>query len=542
MARRIFLLGLDGGSWNVFDHLFAKGVMPNFQRLCSQGVKGTLESTMPPVTPVAWTSLMTGANPGKHGVFAFRKTGPENSYLPIPVNRMDMEIPTIFDYYREDKGFVCLNLPMSFPATELDGCMVTGMMTPQGQTDQAAHPADLLDRFSAAGIDYVIDPKLQESSNIDPQDLLGGWKEAPAEFITRLGRIMDNRMKAVHLLMDQQDWSVFICVVVGTDRLQHLFWDDIVGDGTTELTSSVWDYYRRLDEKMGRLMDELEDDDVLMLVSDHGFVKTHGSFQTNEWLRRQGWLKKREAKKSPLYPLKVLLNRMGITRAKLGRVLSEGQSSKLQLMASHIDWAGSQAFLNGPFAIRINLKDRETLGCVAPKDFDRLVGEIIERLGELKDDEGKPMIAEIFRGSDIYHGDACGQAGDVVFSFRDDLNYVAYAGDLGSELFRTDIAKNGDHRVDGIFAAWGGGIRNLDHEIRLSICDILPTLMHLNGRAVPEVCDGKIALEITEDDHSPESDRDWRRFAGTREAVTYNRDQEAEINQRLKDLGYLSDD
>jgi len=516
--------------------------MPNFQKLCSQGVKGTLESTMPPVTPVAWTSLMTGANPGKHGVFAFRKTGPDNSYLPLPVNRMDMEIPTIFDYYREDPGFVCLNLPMSFPATELAGCMVSGMMTPQGHTDQAAHPANLLERFSKAGIDYVIDPKLQESAANDPQDLLGGWKEAPAEFIARLGRITDSRMQAVRLLMNEQDWSVFICIVVGTDRLQHIFWDEIVGEGDHGLTPSLWDYYHLLDDQLGRLMDDLEDDDVLMLVSDHGFVKTHGSFQTNEWLRRQGWLKKREAKKSPLYPLKVFLNRMGITRAKLGRVLSEGQSSKLQLMASHIDWAGSQAFLNGPFAIRINLKDRETLGCVAQKDFDRLVGEIITGLRELRDEAGEPMIAEVFRGSDIYHGDARGQAGDVVFAFRDDLNYVAYAGELGSELFRTDIAKSGDHRVDGIFAAWGGGIRNLDHEIRLSICDILPTLMHLNGRSVPEICDGKIALEITQDDHPPEIDRNWQRFAGTRSVVTYNQDQEAEINQRLKDLGYLSDD
>jgi|GEM_PF-1999398 len=542
MARRIFLLGLDGGSWNVFDHLFAHGVMPNFQKLCSEGVKGTLESTTPPVTPVAWTSLMTGANPGKHGIFAFRKTRPDNSYLPVPVNRMDMEVPTVFDYYREDPGFVCLNLPMSFPATELAGCMVTGMMTPQGQTDRAAHPSDQLDRFAAAGIDYVIDPKLQESAGIDPQDLFDGWKEAPEKFIGRLTRITQSRMDAVRLLMKDRDWSVFICVVVGTDRLQHLLWDEILEDGSKPITAAVWDYYRHLDDRLGRLMSDLHPDDVLMLVSDHGFVKTHGSFQTNEWLRRQGWLKKREAKKSPLYPVKVLLNRLGITRASLGRVLSEGQSSKLQLMASHIDWAGSQAFLSGPFAIRINLMDRETLGCVDPKDYDRLVDDIIVALGELKDQDGRPMISSAVRGQDIYHGDAGGQPGDVVFTFRDDLNFTAYAAELGGDLFRTDIAKKGDHRIDGIFAAWGGGIRNLEEEVRFSICDILPTVMHLNGRAVPGVCDGKVALGITEDDHSPDIDSNWKRFARSREAVSYSRDQEAEINERLKALGYLSDD
>jgi len=542
MPRRVFLLGLDGGSWNVFDHLFAQGVMPNLARLCIEGTRGVLESTTPPVTPVAWTSLMTGANPGKHGIFAFRKADPDNSYLPLPVNRMDMKVPTIFDYYREDPGFISLNLPMSFPATEISGKMITGMMTPQADSAQSSHPGDLLEKIAAAGLDYVIDPKLEENLTEDPVDLFGGWKEAPEEILARLGRITKTRLDTVEHFLDSQDWSVFICVVVGTDRIQHMFWDDIFPADGGPTSDRVKRYYAELDDHIGRLMVSLDPEDALLVVSDHGFVKTHGSFQTNEWLKRGGWLKKREVKQSPLYPLKLFLNKLGITRAKLGKVLSADQSSKLQLMASHIDWAKSQAFLCGPFAIRVNLKARETQGMVDPAGFNPLVDEIIAGLFEIKDEQGEPMIAHVVKGADIYHGEGGGQPGDIVFTFRDDLNYTAYAAELGGDIFDRDISKQGDHRVDGIFAAWGGGIASLENELRLSICDILPTVMHLNGRAVPTVCDGRVISETLSDDHEIQRESDWRQYLGESQTVTYTKSQESEINARLRALGYLDDD
>jgi len=542
MARRVFLLGLDGGSWNVFDHLFAKGVMPRFQQLCQDGARAVLESTLPPITPVAWTSLMTGVNPGRHGVFAFRKPKPDNSYLPMPVNRMDMQVPTVFDYYRDDPGFVSLNLPMSFPATPLAGRMVTGMMTPQGETDLAAHPATLLEEFAAAGIDYVIDPKLEVDKSVDPANLFDGWKQAPEEFLATLGRITENRMKAVDWVRAQRDWSVFICVIVGTDRIQHLFWDTLMSDDAGPIAKAVEAYYRQVDRHIGDLMDSLDPEDALLVMSDHGFVKTHGSFQTNEWLRRHGWIAKREAKRSPLYPVKVLLNRLGITRAKLGRVLSEKQSSHLQLRASHIDWSKSQAYLSGPFAIRINLKGRETLGQVEPADFDDLVARIAAELRDLRDETGTRLISDVSLGSDIYRGDGDGNHGDIVFTFRDDLNHTAYAAELGGDIFDREISKQGDHRVDGILAAWGGGIQTCAEGLRLSIDAVLPTVMHLNGRPIPGVCDGRVATEILSDDHPVETDPDWQRFRSSGDEISYTADQENEINERLKALGYLSDD
>lgn len=538
MKRRVFLLGLDGGSWNVFDHLFAHGIMPNFQRLCSEGVRATLESTVPPITPVAWTSLMTGVNPGKHGIFAFAKKLENSSYLAKPVNRMDTQAPTIFDYYRDERGFICLNLPMSYPATPIAGKMVTGMMTPQKNMKNFEHPEGFLAGLARRGIDYTIDPQGRDDDKA----------EGPAanpfagDFTQKMSAITDNRMRAVQLLMDEEPWEVFICVIVGTDRLQHVYWDDILPPDGAPPRRDLAEYYRQVDGHIGDILGKLTPEDALLVVSDHGFVKSHGLFQANEWLFRNGWIKRREVRRSPLYLVKLLLNKFGITRDKLSRVLPSEQTRKFQMAASHIDWAGSEAVLSAPFAIRINLAGRETHGRVAPQDYDSLVDEIIAGLLAIKDDEGRLLIPEARRSADIFWGDHADKAGDIMFRFRDDLHYSAYTQTIGSEVFSPDLERNGDHRMDGIFAAWGGGINNISEEPRFSIWDVLPTLMHLHGKAVPEICDGRVIQEILSDDHEVKFDSDWRRFLDQKVDISYDQNQEDEINERLRALGYLSDD
>ena len=542
MKRRVFLLGLDGGSWNAFDHLFAHDVMPNFKRLCADGVRATLESTVPPITPVAWTSLMTGVNPGKHGVFAFTRQVKDSSYLSMPVNRMDMQTPTIFDYYRADSGLISLNLPMSYPATPIAGKMVTGMMTPQRSMGNFEHPEGLLARFAQQGIDYIIDPLVSAGRNDGDEKTTSMSRASGVEFIKTMTAITENRMRAAQMLMDEEQWQVFICVIVGTDRLQHMYWDDIVPPDGGPPQSTVAEYYRRVDGHIGDIVSALDPDDTLMIVSDHGFIKSYGLFQTNEWLRRNGWLKRREYSRSPLYLVKLLLNKFGITRAKLGKLIPARQTRKLQMVASHIDWAESDALMSGPFTIKVNLTGRETVGRVPPEKFASFVDEIIAALLAIEDDAGRQLIQEAKRSTDVYWGDQTELAGDIVFSFRDDRHYSAYTMNTDCEVFAPDLERDGDHRGDGIFAAWGGGVRNVAEELRFSIWDVLPTLMHVNGRSVPEICDGRVIKEILSDDREVTIDGDWRRFLDKKVDVTYDENQEAEITERLRALGYLADD
>jgi predicted AlkP superfamily phosphohydrolase/phosphomutase len=542
MKRRVFLLGLDGASWNVLDRMFDSGYMPTLQRLCAEGVRATLASTLPPITPVAWSSLMTGVNPGKHGIFGFTKNAPDNSYLAEPVNRLDISVPTIFDYYREGPPLVSLNLPMSYPATEMNGYMVTGMMTPLNDLARADHPRGFLDELRQEGINYKIDPKFEAPDSENVKAMFEGWQSSGHEFVNLLTAITDSRMQAVHWMLDRADWDVFICVIVGMDRLQHLHWDRLVPADGSPPAEVLASYYSRVDEHIAKLTAALDPGDTLLIISDHGFVKHHGQFNANEWLLRQGWLQRREARRSPLYPVKKLFNALGITRGHLTRLLGDRGAKKIQLMAAHVDWARSEAYLSSPFGIRLNLQGRETLGCIEPAQFESLRSEIMQALTELSGADGETLIAHVRRGDECYHGDARREAADIVFTFQDDRNYSSYVGNLAADIFTETPQKSGDHRVDGILVAWGGGITPSADMPRYRIWDVLPTIMHLNRRAVPEICDGRVLGEILGESRPIEVDRQWRRFLPDRQRISYDQDQKKEIAARLRALGYLGDD
>lgn len=543
MARRVFLLGLDGASWNVLDRLIAVGAMPNLARLCREGARATLESTIPPVTPVAWLSLQTGCNPGRHGVFGFLKPSPGNSYLPVPVNRTDARVPTIFDYYREGGPLISLNLPMSWPAAPMNGAMVTGMMTPLRGMRDFEHPAGLLERLARAGIDYVIDPKFKARRGDDGDAMFVDWRAEAAPFVTLLTDIARARFNAARLLMAEEPWDCFVCVEVGTDRLQHLFWDRLMPDDGADPAAELAAYYRYVDERLGELAGALDPGDALLIVSDHGFTATRGRFRTNEWLRGRGWLARREARRSPLYPLKRALNAVGVTRQRLSRVVGEKQTSRLQLAASHVDWDRTDAFLDNPFGIRINLRGRETRGRVPPARFADLREEIVAALRQAVDPDGERAFADVRRRDDIYAGDAREHASDIVFASRDDRCWSAYGGEIGTPLFEATPFKTGDHRRAGVFVAWGGGIRRPPgaEEPHFSIQDVLPTLLHLNGRAVPAVCDGRVLAEILAEPTLPRVDDGWRRFLPRGGRANLGTGQADEVAERLRELGYLSD-
>jgi predicted AlkP superfamily phosphohydrolase/phosphomutase len=349
-------------------------------------------------------------------------------------------------------------------------------------------------------------------------------------------------MLATYLLLSEDEWDVFICVIVGTDRIQHLHWQKLVPEDGGPPDSVLSSYYESVDDHIGQLVDKLSGDDALLIISDHGFTRHQGVFLVNEWLLRNGWLKRREAKRSPLYPLRKFLNRIGINRNNLSGLAGEKLTVKLQLAASHIDWARTKAFHSSPFGIRINLAGREVVGTVAPVDFDNVRDAIMHALGELKDENGEPLMAAIHRREELYQGEAQQGAADIIFTFRDDRNHSSYAGEFGEDIFKPAPHKPGDHRIDGIFVAHGGGIKNVSEELRFKIWDVLPTLMHLNGRKVPAICDGRVLTEILTDHRDIEIDHDWQRFYSEKQEVQYDQAQENEIQERLKALGYMSDD
>src|SRR5205807_10665929 len=96
MSNKLLVIGLDGASFNVLDPLIEKGYLPNLSRLISAGSRADLETTFPPITAVAWSSFMTGKNPGKHGIFEFVRRE-RNSKRELAVNASFRQGRAIWD-------------------------------------------------------------------------------------------------------------------------------------------------------------------------------------------------------------------------------------------------------------------------------------------------------------------------------------------------------------------------------------------------------------------------------------------------------------
>ena len=82
MSKKVLFIGLDGSTFDLLDPLMEKGLMPRLRAFINEGVRGWLETTIPPITPTAWVSWMTGKNPGKHGVFEFLLRRKGSNALP----------------------------------------------------------------------------------------------------------------------------------------------------------------------------------------------------------------------------------------------------------------------------------------------------------------------------------------------------------------------------------------------------------------------------------------------------------------------------
>lgn len=148
--QKLIVIGWDGATWDYIDPMLEAGELPNLAGLLQRGVRATLRSTIPPYTNVAWPSLTTGLSPEKTGIFDGARTR-AGSYDRIPTNLVGHHGTPIWDWLnRFGQRTGVLNVPMTYPATPLDGYLVSGFDSPKEASDVATPPT-LLKRWAQAG-------------------------------------------------------------------------------------------------------------------------------------------------------------------------------------------------------------------------------------------------------------------------------------------------------------------------------------------------------------------------------------------------------
>jgi predicted AlkP superfamily phosphohydrolase/phosphomutase len=555
MTKRVLAVGLDGATWRILEPLARRGVMPRLAALLERGVRGDLLSTVPPVTAPAWTSFLTGKNPGKHGIYQFFSLNPlsadslgmgQKSYLAIPgivVNSGKIPGDKLWNLIsRAGLSQVTLNLPMAWPPEEVRGIMVTGMLTPPG-SPRTTWPPELAGRL--AGYEIDLDPAEKDFSGDNRR------------FLARVAAILEARAAWSLRLLREEPWDFFMTVFTESDRLQHRFYDllDPATAGQApperrELIPLLEDLYRRMDTALGELVDAAGEATSLIVVSDHGFGPAPTDLVD---LRVLGALL---GLTPPLSPprgpgLPSPLRRFRLTKARAYKYLGFLPGGLLE---------GMEGFLRRRRLRRqpaILFKMHENVGGVwvslrddrgritDPAARERLMADLTARLGRVTW-RGRPLVSRVAAREELYHGPFLDGAPDLVFVLHEEFGILEPdmappPGEVVVAVSPDRPRKRGTHRMEGVYLLAGPAIRSGVAGPPLAMEDSTALILYLLGLPLPDDLDGRVPEFPFNAGHlSADPVRRVSAAAGTGATLSaYDPEEERAIKERLEGIGYL---
>lgn len=537
-SRPVVIVSLDGGAFPILDRLIAAGDMPVLGGMVRDGAHGVLRSSIPPITPVAWSSFLTGKRPGKHGVYDFRIYDPAG-YRDAFVTSRALRDATLGELLTTaGKRVAIVNLPMMYPPPEHTGTVVSGFDTPSVAT-AFTQPPGLRDRILETMPDYgfvaTVDGPL--TASLDDATF--------ARFADLAEHSIEQRATVARMLLADGPWDVFVLHHQDTDALQHKLWQALV---TPDVAPERWErlrrVYRRLDAHLGELFAASPPDALRLIVSDHGFGPHHGRVFPNVLLRTWGYINQPGRWRAKLErSVRKRLTSLGMAEAEAPkdgrwevRVREHGFASALP-----VRWDATRAYVATAEIygmLYLNLRGREPEGVVDPGDADRLLDEIAAAFRAVRDPhDGSAVFADVLRGSEVDPVDVHGRRPDLVLVPRPDLTV---SRDLNDKLWleRYD-AELGTHRPEGILIASGTGIRTTRLEQPADLVDLLPTVLAAAGVPVPDDVDGRLLGELFATPPAIERVAAGPR-AGTGDTGGLSAEEEDDVAERLRALGYLA--
>ena len=282
---RIVIFGLDGGTIDVIRPLLAAGRLPVLGRLMAEGSHGTLQSTLPPITPTGWTSFMTGKYPRSHGLYDFLRFVP-GSYATQAVSAGAHGHHTLWRIVSEwGMRVIALDVPFTYPPEPVNGCLIAGYGVPTSDGTIFTYPAELRAELQQAI--GACDPAVMEELPSPRPELFREWD-----------RILANRERMSRYLMARDDWQLFMLVFGVIDNIQHALWNYLdplhpnhYASGGAHFRERIYSYYEQVDAMMGRLLAEVGPRCHVVVMSDHGFGSTRPGLFMSSFLVENGWLR-----------------------------------------------------------------------------------------------------------------------------------------------------------------------------------------------------------------------------------------------------------
>ena len=365
--KRLVVIGIDGVPYTFLKQQTDNGRLPRLAEIFRTGDFRRMNSVHPTVSSVAWSSYMTGKDPGWHNIFGFvdRTPNPFNLFIPTAKN---MKAETLWESLsRQGKRVVVMNVPVTYPPRPVNGILIGGFLGTE--IDKIGYPPSINEKLRA--MDYRIDV-----------DAWKGREQDKAAFFQDLDVTLDKRVEVAEHLMETEDWDFFQVHIMETDRINHFLWEHWAS-GAEPYGSAFLAFYERLDRHVGRLIDRIKDDPTTcsIIMSDHGFCSVKQEVYLNHWLEQEGYL-----------------------------TFDTAEPKNVKAMHPK-----TRAYSLIPGRVFVNLKGREEKGSVEASEVETLRDELAERLLTMTDpDSGDPIIQRVFRREEIYSGPCLDQAADLI--------------------------------------------------------------------------------------------------------------------------------
>ncbi len=367
--------------FRLIEDLAVRGVMPETAAVIGRGAFRAMESSIPEVSSVAWSSIITGSNPGEHGIFGFTDVAAGTYRLSFP-NFADLKAKPFWDV-EEFGRCVVVNVPSTYPVRPMNGVLISGFVALD--LKKAVHPPALLPALSEIGYKIDVDSDKAHKS----MDL----------FLKDLSDTLEARIRAFRHLWESEEWQTFMLVFTGTDRLAHFLWD-AYEDESHKYNGAFREHLHRIDEVVGEIVSRMNDGDSLVMLSDHGFELARCEVNVNRVLVEEGYLRFRNQPPQSL---------------------------------ADVD-EGTKAFALDPARIYVNLEGRYPRGSVKAKDRESVVDQLSDLFTALEVD-GERVVERVCRREDIYEGPYTAQGPDLVL--------VGNSGfDMKASLRATEVHKS----------------------------------------------------------------------------------------------------
>ncbi len=464
---KVFVIGLDCAPPElIFDAW--RDQLPNFRALMDQGAYGDMFSSTPAITVPAWSSMTSSKDPGVLGFYGFRNRSDytyDNRYIATGLSVKEKRIWDILG----DHGKECIvvGVPQTFPVKPINGHLISSFLTPSTTNPKTewTYPSNLRDE-----IERLLHPEIYD---VDVPQFRTDDKDFLLEQIYDMTR---KRFKVLRYLLKEKPWDFFMFVEMGVDRIHHGLWahhdpNHRNHDPKSPFVNSIRDYYIYLDQEIGTLLELLQEETHIIVISDHGVKKMDGGICINEWMRRQGHL----------------------------TLFDDPPKNRLSSFEKvEVDWSKTAAWGDGGYYARIfiNVAGREPNGTVSQDEYEDFREQLAKEIENIKSPDGGSLDTKCYKPQEIYRT-VKGVAPDLIV-YLDNLGWRS-VGSFGHEdiyTFENDTGPDdANHAVNGVWIytpAEGnlGGKKLADTQLM----DFAPTVLNLYNLRVPADMQGKIIL------------------------------------------------